>query len=93
MKLKGMGIFELLALRGWLEMVYTSGKAYVTVNKVQLVKLLDKLTEVDQEILNRVLNDNYIGAFFDENFEDTLEKIKSGELNETKGKEAPEHSG
>lgn len=78
-----MGIFEILALRNWLEMVYTSGRAHVTVTKHQLIQLRDKLAEVDQELLDRVLNDEYLGAFFDENFEDTLEKVRSGELDGT----------
>jgi hypothetical protein len=90
MQLKGMGIFELLSLRAWLEMVYTSGRAYINVNKEQLAKLLEKLGAVDQEILDRVMNDDYVGAFFDENFGETLEKIKSGELDGTEGEEAPE---
>lgn len=82
MQLKMLNMSEILSLRSWLETVYVSGHAYINIKKEQLVQLKDKLSEIDKEVLHRVLDDTYMGVFFDEKFEETLEKVRSGELDE-----------
>lgn len=80
MNVKVMTEIELVLLRGWMSEIYNSGRGFVTINKEQLLKLGAKLSELDAELLERVLEDPQQMLFNDNNFEETLKQIQSGEF-------------
>lgn len=80
MNVKVMTEIELVLLRGWMSEVYNSGRGFAPVSKEQLLKLGTKLTELDEELLERVLEDPKQLSFSDENFDETIKQIQSGEF-------------
>lgn len=85
METKYFSLLELLKSREWLTAVMSSTRSFVHVDisKEHLQNARLRLKEIDQELINRLMDKGWqapIGSTFeDENFEETLKKMRENE--------------
>lgn len=72
--MKDFSISELISLRNWILNFFNVGLTFVTPTVQQLAELKEKLKNIDEEMLNRVLKKDEI-KFKDENFEETVNSL------------------
>lgn len=68
--MENFSISELISLRNWILNFFNVGLTFVTPTPQQLVELKEKLKNIDEEMLNRILKKEI--KFKDENFEETV---------------------
>lgn len=80
MKIKAMTEIELVLLRNWMCEIYNAGRGFIGITPPQLIKIRKKLEELDAELLERVLDDETLMSFSDENFEETVKQVQTGKF-------------
>lgn len=96
METKYFTLVELLKSREWLMSVMNSTSSFVTVpiSKEHIKNARLRLREIDQELVDRLMDNRWqtpFGQFCDEKFEDTIKKVsnkeKSNSIEEVSNKE------
>ena len=73
MKFANFSTTELLLSRQWVLSIMSSSTR-INLTKEQITKAPIRMSEIDAELGSRILDDNKITEFIDEDFNDTLKK-------------------